>query len=208
MSGRAFEGGLKDRGPIPLPKPALQGTMSVEEAIARRRSVREFADEGLGPETIGQLLWAAEGITGGGVEYRAHPSAGALHPLEVYLLVPAGLFHYRPQGHAMVPIYEGDRRAALAKAALGQSCVAEAPCIIVIAAVYARTMGKYGERGRARYVPMDTAHAAQNVLLQAVALGLGAVPVGAFDDDAVRRVLGLPAEAIPLYLIPVGKARG
>ncbi len=197
----------KSRSPIPLPKPTLQGTMSVEEAIARRRSVREFADQALAPEAIGQLLWAAEGITGHASHFRAHPSAGALHPLEVYLVVPAGIFHYRPRGHAMLLVQEGDRRAALAKAALEQGCVAEAPCIIAIAAVYARTTGKYGERGRMRYVPMDAAHAAQNVLLQAVALGLGAVPVGAFDDEAVRRVLGLPGEEVPVYLVPVGNPR-
>lgn len=198
----------KDRAPTPLPKPALKGAMSVEEAIARRRSVRAFADQALPPEAIGQLLWAAEGVTGDASHLRAHPSAGALHPLEVYLVVPAGVFHYRPRGHATLLVLPGDRRPALAKAALEQSCVAEAPCVIAIAAVFSRTTGRYGDRGRARYVPMDAAHAAQNVLLQAVALGLAAVPVGAFEDDAVRRVLGLPAEEVPLYLIPVGKARG
>ncbi len=197
----------KNRSPIPLPKPTLRGKMSVEEAIARRRSVREFADQALAPEAIGQLLWAAEGITGEASHFRAHPSAGALHPLEVYLVGPDGMFHYRPRGHAVLLVQEGDRRAALARAALEQGCVADAPCIIVIAAVYARTTGKYGERGRARYVPMDAAHAAQNVLLQAVALGLGAVPVGAFDDEDVRRALGLPGEEVPLYLLPVGKAK-
>jgi SagB-type dehydrogenase family enzyme len=104
-------------------------------------------------------------------------------------------------------VRSGDMREALARAAYGQSYVAEAACVIVIAAVYARTTGKYGDRGRMRYVPMDAAHAAQNVLLQAVALGLGAVPVGAFDDEAVRAVLSGPANEVPLYLIPVGKAK-
>jgi SagB-type dehydrogenase family enzyme len=103
---------------------------------------------------------------------------------------------------------EGDARADLAKAAHRQWFIAAAPCIIAIAAVYSRTTGKYGDRGRTRYVPMDAAHAAQNVLLQAVALGLGAVPVGAFDDQAVRGVMGTPANEVPLYLIPVGRPRG
>jgi SagB-type dehydrogenase family enzyme len=182
--------------------------MTLEEAIARRRSVRQFTNHPLTLAQIGQLVWAAEGITGGASYLRAHPSAGALHPLEVYLVGPDGIFHYRPEGHRLSRVRPGDTREALARAAYGQWFVAEAPCVIAIAAVYARTTGKYGDRGRGRYVPMDAAHAAENVLLQAVALGLGAVPVGAFDDDAVRSVLGVPANEAPLYLIPVGKAKG
>lgn len=198
----------KDRHDIPLPKPNLRGKMTLEEAIARRRSVRDFTDHPVGPEEVGQLLWAAEGITGPAPYLRAHPSAGALHPLEVYLVGADGVFHYRPEGHRLSLVRQGDQRERLARAAYGQWFVAEAACVIAIAAVYARTTGKYGERGRIRYVPMDAAHGAQNVLLQAVALGLGAVPVGAFDDEAVRRVIGISSDEVPLYLIPVGKARG
>jgi SagB-type dehydrogenase family enzyme len=103
--------------------------------------------------------------------------------------------------------WAGDARQELATAAYGQWFVAQAACVVAIVGVYARTTVKYGERGRLRYVPMDAAHAAQNVLLQAVALGLGAAPVGAFEDEKVRRVLGLPLDEVPLYLIPVGKPR-
>lgn len=207
-TGQPGPGGpVRDRQDISLPKPNLKGGMSLGEAIARRRSVREFARRPLSLEQIGQLLWAAEGITGRASYLRAHPSAGALHPLEVYLVGEDGIFHYQPKGHCLSLVLSGDRRERLAKAAYGQSFVAEAACVIAITAVYARTMGKYGERGRMRYVPMDAAHAAQNVLLQAVALGLGAVPVGAFDDEAVRAVLGVPANEVSLYLIPVGRAK-
>ena len=198
----------RNRRDISLPKPNLRGEMSLEEAIARRRSVREFASSPLSVGQIGQLLWAAEGITGGASYFRAHPSAGALHPLEVSVVIPDGIFHYLTQGHRLSLVRQGDHRVALARAAYEQLFVADAGCVIVIAAVYGRTTGKYGERGRMRYVHMDAAHAAQNVLLQAVAMGLGAVPVGAFDDEAVRAVLGAPASEVPLYLIPVGKARG
>ena len=198
----------RNRRDISLPKPNLKGEMSLEEAIARRRSVRDFASSTLSMGQIGQLLWAAEGITGRASYFRAHPSAGALHPLEVYVVTSEGIFHYLTQGHRLSLVRKGDHRVALARAAYEQMFVAEAGCVIAIAAVYGRTTGKYGERGRMRYVPMDAAHAAQNVLLQAVALGLGAVPVGAFDDDAVRAVLGVPANEVPLYVIPVGKARG
>jgi SagB-type dehydrogenase family enzyme len=190
---------------VSLPAPRLKGRMSLEEAVAARRSVREFRPDGLSLAEMGQLLWAAEGITGPAATLRAHPSAGALHPLEMYLVTPEGIFKHRPEGHRLVPVEAGDRRPALADAAWGQSFIAVAGCTVAIAAVYTRTTGKYRERGRLRYVPMDAAHAAQNVLLQAAALGLGAVPVGAFDDEAVRRVLGLPGEETPLYLIPVGR---
>lgn len=200
-------GPVRDREEISLPKPKLKGEMTLEEAISRRRSVRDFTHRPLSMGEIGQLLWAAEGITGRASHLRAHPSAGALHPLEVYLVTVDGIFHYRPEGHRLRLVRPGDRREALDRAAYGQSFVAEAPCVIAIAAVYARTTGKYRDRGRMRYVPMDAAHAAQNVLLQAVALDLGAVPVGAFDDEAVRAVLGTPANEVPLYLIPVGKAK-
>jgi SagB-type dehydrogenase family enzyme len=198
---------MKDHRHIRLPKPGLKGTLTVEEALARRRSVREFSHDPLSLEEIGQLLWAAGGITGHASCLRTHPSAGALHPLEVYLLDPDGVFHYEPEGHRLCLVREGDGRAGLAKAALRQGFITDAACVIAILAVYARTTGKYGDRGRVRYVPMDAAHAAQNVLLQAVALGLGAVPVGAFDDEAVRAVMGTPAGEVPLYLIPVGRPR-
>jgi SagB-type dehydrogenase family enzyme len=198
----------RDRRDIRLPKPSLKGKLTLEEAIARRRSVREFSDHPLSLEEIGQLLWAAGGITGDDSTLRTHPSAGGLHPLEVYLLNAEGVFHYEPEGHRLCLVQEGDRRADLAKAAYRQWFIADAPCVIAITAVYARTTGKYGDRGRMRYVPMDAAHAAQNVLLQAVGLGLGAVPVGAFDDEAVRAVMGTPSNEAPLYLIPVGRHRG
>lgn len=198
----------KDPPDVSLPRPNLKGEISLEEAIARRRSVRDFRPHPLSLAETGQLLWAAEGITGRDSDLRAHPSAGALHPLEVYLVSPEGVSRYRPEGHRLRVVRSGDQRRSLAKAAYGQWFLAEAGCIIAIAAVYARTTGRYGDRGRMRYVPMDAAHAAQNVLLQAVALGLGAVPVGAFDDEAVRTVLGAPANEVPLYLIPVGRARG
>lgn len=208
MGQRTPKGGPQGPATISLPRPNIKGAMTLEETLAGRRSVREFAEHTASLAEVGQLLWAGSGVTGGGAQYRTHPSAGALHPLEVYAVLPAGIYHYQPQWHCMALTWEGDARPDLAKAALGQWFIAQAGCTVAIAAVYQRTMARYGERGRLRYVPMDAAHAAQNILLQAVALGLGAVPVGAFDDEAVRRVLGLPPEEVALYLIPVGKPRG
>lgn len=192
MVGRAVE----------LPAPRTDGPMSLERALAERRSVRDFTDERLTLEELAQLLWAAQGITAdwGG---RTAPSAGALYPLEVYAVTPGGLYHYLPDGHRADVLRADDLRRPLAAAALGQAAVAVAPAVLVIAAVFRRTEVKYGERAE-RYVHLEAGHAAQNVLLQAVALGLGGVPIGAFSDREVQRVLGLPADHEPLYLIPVG----
>lgn len=185
-----------------LPAPRTTSNVSLEEALASRRSVREFTDEPLTLEEISQLLWAAQGITagwGGGTT----PSAGALYPLEVYVATPDGLYHYVPRGHRAEVVSRRDLREALAGAALGQAAASDAPAVFVVAAVYARTAGKYGGRAE-RYVKVEAGHVGQNILLQAVALGLGAVPMGAFLDEQVRRVLNLPAEQELLYLIPVG----
>jgi len=191
---------------VSLPAPVQAGQVSLEAAIARRRSVREFKKTPLTARELSQLLWAAQGITHA-EGYRAAPSAGALYPLELYVVTSAGLFHYEPHRHRLVCRSDGELRAALARAALDQDAVSQAPAIFVIAAVYARTAHKYGAARTPRYVHMEVGHAAQNLLLEAVALGLGGVPIGAFDDDRVHKVLALPAEEKPLYLIPVGHPR-
>ncbi|HID88179.1 MAG TPA: SagB/ThcOx family dehydrogenase [Anaerolineae bacterium] len=189
---------------IVLPAPRLDGPMSLEAAIAARRSVRAYRPDDLGLEEIGQLLWAAQGITGDRPFKRAAPSAGGRCPLEFYVCRKDGVWHYLPEGHRLKLHLEGDVRPALVEAAWGQRFLAEAPVVFAVSGVFARTTSRYGDRGRVRYVPMDVGHAAQNLLLQAVALGLGSVPVGAFDDAAVARVLNLPADQEPLYLLPVG----
>jgi len=191
---------------IDLPDPKTDGETSVEATIAARRSVRSFTDQALTMNEIGQLAWAAQGITEPTRGLRAAPSAGATYPLELYVATPEGLLHYQPEGHTMKHIRDGDLRAQLAAAALGQSFVASAPADFVIAAVYERTAQRYGARAE-RYVHIEVGHAAENLHLQAVALGLGSVPVGAFDDDEVAQVLGLPQNQQALYIIPVGHPR-
>jgi SagB-type dehydrogenase family enzyme len=187
---------------IQLPSPVLKGGVSVEEALAKRESIRHFTPEPLTPSELSQLLWAAQGITrnwGG----RTAPSAGALFPLELYLVLQEGFFHYIPRSYQLIRISDQNFIEDLTSAALGQQCVRESPAIVVITAVNERIERKYGERGE-RYAKMEAGHAGQNILLQAVSLGLGAVPVGAFYDDHVRKVLNLPADQEPLYLIPLG----
>ena len=188
-----------------LPKPEIRGAMSLEETLAKRESVRNFSSEPLTLSEISQLLWAGQGITrswGG----RAGPSAGALYPLELYIVLPDGVFHYIHQRHQLVRLSEHRIFDTLARAALGQGCIQDAPAVIIITAVYERIERKYGGRGE-RYVKIEVGHAAQNILLQAVSLGLGAVPVGAFYDEQVKTILKLPSDHQPLYLIPVGHER-
>lgn len=196
---------------IKLPQPLFDSKTSVETALHERRSIRDYRNIPIALSDLSQLLWAAQGPsgTGGG---RTTPSAGALYPLEVTVIVgnvaglQAGIYLYKPENHELLKIKEGDNRAELSKAALGQSAILNAPAVIVISAVYERTMTKYGERG-IRYVHMEAGHAAENIYLQAVSLNLGTVVIGAFDDDAVKKAANLTVREQPLYIMPVGKAK-
>jgi SagB-type dehydrogenase family enzyme len=194
---------------IRLPAPTYESKTDLNKALQERRSVREYRNDPLLLAHVSQLLWAAQGVTSLG-GYRTTPSAGALYPLEVYVVagnvtgLPAGIYKYSAQQHALEKMADGDRRQALGAAALEQGWLAKAPAVMAISAVYPRTTGKYGERG-ARYVHMEVGHAGQNVALEAVSLGLGTCIVAAMSDSDVKRVLGLPAEENPLYLIPVGR---
>ncbi|HUW85227.1 MAG TPA: SagB/ThcOx family dehydrogenase [Phycisphaerae bacterium] len=204
MAGSLAGSGADKPTTINLPKPKLTGEMSLEQAISQRRSVREFAQGPLTHEQLSQLCWAAQGITDARQGFRAAPSAGALYPLEIYLVTPDGLFRYKPAGHKLERLDTKDLRTPLYRAALEQAWIAGAPATMVITAVVQRTAAKYGDRAP-RYCLLEAGHAAQNVLLQAVALGLGAVPVGAFEDQRVREVLHLPSDQNVFYLIPIGR---
>lgn len=192
--------------PTPLPPPRLSGPLSLEQALAARRSVREFGPQPLTAEELSQLLWAAQGVTHDS-GLRTAPSAGALYPLELYVVSADGTYRYSPARHDLAPVAAGDRRQALWQVALRQEPVRQAPAVLVVTAVYERTEAKYGRERTPRYVHLEAGHAAQNLLLQAVALGLGAVPIGAFDDAGVQAALSLPADHRPLYLIPVGRPK-
>lgn len=199
---------METRKEIRLSEPRRKGGVSIEEALAQRRSVRSYGQRPLTLQEVSQLLWSAQGVTAqwGG---RTAPSAGALYPLEVYLAASSvtnlaqGLYHYDPQKHTvrLVRPWGSEARAALSEAALSQSCVSEAPAVLIIAAVEARTARKYGQRA-ARYVNMEVGCACQNVYLQCEAMELGTAAVGAFDDKAVGRLLG--EEPSPLLLMPIG----
>lgn len=196
---------------IELPGPIHDGTTSLEQTLLQRRSVREYAQQPLTLAEVSQLLWAAQGITHSGGK-RTAPSAGALYPLEVYLLagevegLPQGIYRYLPGEHALTRTVQADRRSALSQAALDQEAVAQAPAVIVLSGIYERTTMKYGDRG-IRYVHMEVGSAAQNLYLQAVSMDLGTVFIGAFHDEEVMKVLSLPAEEWPLCIMPVGRLK-
>ena len=187
---------------ITLPKPNQNGSMSLEQAITARRSQRDFSPQSLTLEQIGQLAWAAQGQETSG-RFRTVPSAGATYPLELFAVTADGLFQYLPAQHSIEKLTGQDMRAALASAAWGQEFVEAAPLTLVFAAEFSRTTNHYGKRG-VRYVYMEAGHAAQNVHLQAEVLGLGSVAVGAFDDSSVSRVLSLPKNLEPIYMVTVG----
>ena len=197
------------RDTIEGPAPRLQGSVSLEEALSERRSVRQYSDDPIGLEEASQLLWAAQGVTAewGG---RTAPSAGALYPLELYLVasrvdgLAPGVYRYSPDAHRLIVVWRGEVTRRMADAALDQRSVRDAAAVLVLTAVYGRTEERYGDRG-VRYAHMEAGHAAQNVCLQAVSLGLGTVVVGAFEGDALRELLNAPREEEPLYLIPVGR---
>ena len=185
---------------IQLPQPKTTGTVSLEQAIAQRRSVRSLTSKDLSQEQISQLLWAGQGQTSG--YKRAAPSAGSLYPMEIYLLDKDGLFHYVPSGHKLEVLGNDDLRPALA-ASVGQGTIRDAAVDIVIGGVPDRIIPRFGERGM-RYLYMEAGHIAENIELEAVSLGLVSVPVAGFNDSAVQKVLGMPPESRPVYIIPVG----
>ena len=194
---------------IKLPDPKYVSNTSVEGALLKRRSTRTYKDGSLTLAEVSQLLWAAQGVTDPR-GLRTAPSAGALYPLELYVVagdvndLPDGIYKYRPHEHELAMVVEGDKRTGLSNASLHQPSVKDAAAVIVFSAVYERTTGKYGEKG-IRFVCIEVGHAAQNIFLQAVSLNLGTVAVGAFDDEEAKKVMKMRDEEHPLYMMPVGK---
>jgi SagB-type dehydrogenase family enzyme len=194
-----------DRPTIQLPSPSSSGSLSLEQTLARRESVREFSDQPLTLAEVGQLLWAAQGVTrewGG----RTAPSAGALYPLRIYVALPDRVLRYVPKGHRAEIWRTGDRRALVARSSSSPDVVSAAAAVVVIAGDESVTRIKYGDRA-ARYVTLEAGHATQNLLLEATTLGLAAVPMGAFDDRAVARGVPLRAGESAYYIVPVGHPR-
>ena len=192
-----------------LSSPKTKGSISVEEALVSRRSRRSFNDTALSIDQLSQILWAAYGISDGN-NLRTSPSAGALYPLEIYAVIgnitgiEPGVYKYISREHKIIRKISTDVRDELSAAALNQSMIKDAPLTVVYTAVFDSVIERYGDRGRERFVFIETGHSAQNIYLQAEALGLGTCAVGAFTDDKVSELLELPTDEIPLYIMPVG----
>jgi len=200
---------LEDSDMISLPEPRQEGHMSLEEALALRRSIRSYANVPLSLNEVSQLLWSAQGITNE-QGFRTAPSAGATFPLEMYMMVnnveglERGIYHYNPVNNTLKLKHQKDVSAELTRASLSQSMVSDAGVVLIFGAVFERTESRYGERGE-RYVYNEIGHAGQNVHLQAAALDLGTVVIGAYRDDEVEQILQLSPEVRVLYMMPVGK---
>jgi SagB-type dehydrogenase family enzyme len=188
-----------------LSSPRQDGDISLEKAIRIRRSVRAYQNRPVEETSLSQLLWAGQGLRPSS-GFRNAPSAGGLHPLEIYTVLSHAIYHYQSRDHSLTLTRSGDLRGPLMHAALDQEFIAQAPLTIVITAVPERTAKKYGKERAPRYIDIEVGHVAQNLLLQAAALGLGSVPVGAFNDAEVTQILQLPSEIMVRYLLPIGYA--
>jgi len=187
----------------------LDGAISVEKALAARRSVRNYAALPLTLSELSQVLWAAQGFSGPG-GLRTTPSAGALYPLEIYIAaanvtgLASGIYKYSCGDHVLLRTEQDDKRVEIFDAALRQNSIKSAPVILIICAVYERMTAKYGQRG-IRYTDMEAGHASQNVYLQAESLGLVTLAIGAFHDSKVKNIVNMIKTEQPLYLMPIGK---
>jgi SagB-type dehydrogenase family enzyme len=194
---------------IKLPKPRLEGSYTLESVLQKRRSIRRYRTAALSLVEIAQLLWAAQGISDRR-GLRTAPSAGALYPLETYVVatnvsqLEPGVHKYDCRNHTLQMVLDKNASEALYQAGLSQGALRRAAAVFVLTAVYSRMTLKYSRRG-IRYVDMEAGHAAQNLCLQAVALNLGSVVIGAFHDEKVKRIVAPDSDEQPLYLIPVGR---
>lgn len=199
------------RGPqrkiVQLTEPNVTGAMSLEEALARRRSVRRFTNQPLKWAQIGQLAWAGQGITDSQRGLRTAPSAGSVYPIELLFATQEGLFAYRAAEHSLEQVSDQDLRLALARGGQAQDSAAEAACDIIVAGSLRKLAEQFKDNAR-NYMLMEAGHIAQNIQLQAVSLGLGSVTLGGFDTQGVRKVCSLSRGLDPLYIIAVGYPAG
>jgi len=201
-----------DKPKTAMPAPEYNG-ISLEDTLTKRRSIREYSKNPLTLPEVSQLLFSAQGITGKqfGTLLRTAPSAGALYPFEIYIIVndvetlKKGIYHYSVRDHTIILIKEGDFRKNVMHAALDQEMMKDAGVVFVLSAIFDRVRSKYGERGY-RYTYMEAGHISQNIYLQATSLGLGSVVIGAFIDNDINELVGVDGkkEAV-IALHAVGK---
>jgi protease I len=198
---------IPQRKIVQLTEPNVTGAMSLEETLAKRRSVRRFTNQALKWSQIGQLAWAGQGITDKARGLRTAPSAGSVYPIELFFATPEGLYVYRPAEHSLEQLTDQDVRLALAGGDATANSIAEAGCDIIVAGSVKKVAERFKDNAR-NYMLMEAGHIAQNIQLQAVSLGLGAVTVGGFNEQNVRKVCGLAKLLDPVYVICVGYPAG
>lgn len=185
-----------------LPAPKTDSN-TLLKSIKQRRSVRSFQNKPLTDDQISEILWSAQGITDSTRNFRAAPSAGAIYPITLYVVLPEGLYVYIPKDHKIQKLENDDLRIELSKAAWGQRPIISASMSVIITADYSKISVKYGDKA-IRYTDMEAGHIAQNMHLVAVSLGLGSVPIGAFSENSAASILNLPENLTPIYIIPIG----
>jgi SagB-type dehydrogenase family enzyme len=202
-----------DAEKTPLPPPGDPRGLLTEEAIRRRRSRRDYLDRPITLDELSRLLYHTDGINDErwGTQLRAAPSAGALYPIEIYVVVhrvdglAPGLYHYAFRDHALHRLREGDLRAQIVTHGLAQAFLGQAGVVLVFTAVFQRLRWKYQERAY-RYALLEAGHLGQNLYLSATSMGMGACAVGAFRDDGLNALLGVDGKReAALYLLAGGK---
>lgn len=194
-----------DKALTQLPQPQTRGGMTLAEAIATRRTIRSFGAASLTAEQVGQLCWAAQGITDREQGLRTAPSALKLYAIRVYVIDGAGAYEYIPQSHALQALGIADAPGRI-RACIGSEALRAAPVIMILAMEPERLRARCGEKAE-RFSLLEAGHVCQNVLLQATGLGLAAVPVGGLDEAKAAEALGLPEGVRPVYAIPVGEVK-
>ena len=200
---------------IALHPPVPNGSTSIDEALKRRKSIRQFSTKSLNEKQLSYLLWASTGVQRqeGEHEFRTAPSAGALYPIETYLVVssvediPQGVYHYSIGSHALEELNAGDFRRAITIAAMGQRMCMEATVVFIWTAIFQRSKWKYGQRAY-RYVYLDAGHIAENLALSATSIGIGSCHIAAIFDDEVNEILGVDgSDESAIYMTVLGWPR-
>lgn len=197
---------------IELPPVVAPREAQLDEVLRERGSVRDFSSGLVSAGQLSYLLWASAGIRTreSGHEFRTAPSAGALYPIETYIVtnnvadIESGLYHYSVRKHSLELLKQGALGANIAAAAMDQEMCADAAVVFAWTAIFARSSWKYKQRAY-RYVYLDAGHIAQNLALASVALGLGSCQVGALYDEEVDAILGVDGkEESIIYMSAVG----
>lgn len=195
------------QGRIELPSPSFRGTRTLEETLVKQRSDRVLLNRPIELAVVGQILWAGQGFRDRSDDHRA-ASVGSQSPLALYILTEEGVGRYQAEDHSLEGVLDEDLRETMYTAAQFQESLKQAPLVIAITASYDQAERLFGQVHAEHLTLIETGHIAQNMLLQAYAMGLAAVACGAFDEAKVHDSMQLPSDWEPLYLLAFGYTSG